>query len=288
MDINIRDAITEMLKLQYIHNNESNGYIWVYDRCKNGKAIDWDLCFDMELAELLNSYNWKHWTSLMGVKDINNAKIEIVDLWHFIMSKAIATHVASLINKDLEAIEGYDRSKIKSDRDLQPYLDKVAVSSEGFIKKVLDSMHEVTEALQLDILIPAQIAKLKEAELYDSVMTNDFFITMLKDYVKHTSDFDKNKFAIYGKFNTILVYATCLYGFDLRELYKLYIGKLALNAFRQEHGYQDGSYKKIWNGREDNAVMMDIVAQCSGGEYTLDNVKKMLEKEYSKINKDKN
>ena len=29
--------------------------------------------------------------------------------------------------------------------------------------------------------------------------------------------------------------------------------------------------------------MMDIVAQCSGGEYTLDNVKKLLEEEYSKI-----
>jgi hypothetical protein len=41
----------------------------------------------------------------------------------------------------------------------------------------------------------------------------------------------------------------------LDSLYRLYIGKNILNRFRQEHGYKEGSYIKIWNGEEDNVVM---------------------------------
>ncbi|MBD3799819.1 MAG: dUTP diphosphatase [Epsilonproteobacteria bacterium] len=42
---------------------------------------------------------------------------------------------------------------------------------------------------------------------------------------------------------------------NLDELYRLYVGKNILNQFRQDHGYKEGSYIKIWNGMEDNAVM---------------------------------
>jgi hypothetical protein len=33
-----------------------------------------------------------------------------------------------------------------------------------------------------------------------------------------------------------------------------------LNFFRQDHGYQDGTYKKMWNGREDNEVLVEVMA----------------------------
>ncbi len=46
---------------------------------------------------------------------------------------------------------------------------------------------------------------------------------------------------------------------NLDSLYKLYIGKNILNKFRQDHGYKDGSYIKIWNGKEDNVIMQDIL-----------------------------
>jgi len=49
-------------------------------------------------------------------------------------------------------------------------------------------------------------------------------------------------------------------GLDLDTLYELYIGKNILNRFRQDHGYKDGTYIKIWNGQEDNAVMQEILA----------------------------
>ena len=47
-------------------------------------------------------------------------------------------------------------------------------------------------------------------------------------------------------------------GFD--ELFKTYVGKNVLNIFRQDHGYKEGSYIKIWNGREDNEHLAEIMA----------------------------
>ena len=47
---------------------------------------------------------------------------------------------------------------------------------------------------------------------------------------------------------------------DFDELYKKYVGKNVLNIFRQDHGYKQGSYIKIWNGREDNEYLEDILA----------------------------
>lgn len=47
---------------------------------------------------------------------------------------------------------------------------------------------------------------------------------------------------------------------SLAELHSLYVGKNLLNSFRQAHGYRDGSYLKIWQGREDNEHLIEILA----------------------------
>jgi dimeric dUTPase (all-alpha-NTP-PPase superfamily) len=43
------------------------------------------------------------------------------------------------------------------------------------------------------------------------------------------------------------------------ELYEIYVGKNVLNMFRQDHGYKEGTYLKIWQGREDNEHLADIM-----------------------------
>ena len=43
------------------------------------------------------------------------------------------------------------------------------------------------------------------------------------------------------------------------DLYRQYVGKNVLNMFRQDHGYKDGSYQKIWDGREDNEYLVEII-----------------------------
>jgi len=44
------------------------------------------------------------------------------------------------------------------------------------------------------------------------------------------------------------------------ELFAMYIGKNVLNQFRQNNGYQTGEYRKLWQGREDNEHLVEILA----------------------------
>ena len=48
---------------------------------------------------------------------------------------------------------------------------------------------------------------------------------------------------------------------DFDALHRHYVGKNVLNFFRQDHGYKDGTYQKIWQGREDNEHLMDLLRQ---------------------------
>lgn len=43
------------------------------------------------------------------------------------------------------------------------------------------------------------------------------------------------------------------------ELYEIYVGKNVLNMFRQDNGYKEGTYNKIWHGREDNEYLADAI-----------------------------
>ncbi|MFT5082269.1 MAG: dimeric dUTPase (all-alpha-NTP-PPase superfamily) [Lentisphaeria bacterium] len=54
-------------------------------------------------------------------------------------------------------------------------------------------------------------------------------------------------------------------GLDFDELYRQYVGKNVLNFFRQDNGYNDGSYRKIWSGKEDNEHLVEVVAELDVG-----------------------
>ena len=47
---------------------------------------------------------------------------------------------------------------------------------------------------------------------------------------------------------------------DWKDLFCQYVGKNVLNFFRQDHGYKEGSYRKLWSGREDNEHLVEIMA----------------------------
>lgn len=53
------------------------------------------------------------------------------------------------------------------------------------------------------------------------------------------------------------------------ELYEIYVGKNVLNMFRQDNGYKEGSYNKIWNGREDNEYLADIIDELDVDSQTF-------------------
>lgn len=74
-----------------------------------------------------------------------------------------------------------------------------------------------------------------------------------------------------------------LAGMTWEELYVKYLSKHALNFFRQDHGYKEGTYKKIWNGREDNEVLDEVVEKCRGASDFYGSVVRMMAEEYAKV-----
>ena len=70
--------------------------------------------------------------------------------------------------------------------------------------------------------------------------------TTIKNHSMHFSDFAN---------------AMNLIDMDFDHLYRMYIGKNVLNFFRQDNGYKDGSYEKVWHGREDNECLAELMAQ---------------------------
>lgn len=48
-------------------------------------------------------------------------------------------------------------------------------------------------------------------------------------------------------------------GMDFTLLFRQYLGKNVLNFFRQDNGYKDGNYRKLWAGREDNEHLMELL-----------------------------
>jgi len=66
------------------------------------------------------------------------------------------------------------------------------------------------------------------------------------------------------------------------ELYEIYVGKNVLNMFRQDNGYKEGTYNKIWNGREDNEHLADIMKSLNGDSQTFkDDVYSALAQNYA-------
>ncbi len=202
------EKIYAMLQLQNELNNDTNGVQWRNDVTKNGKRINWKRCIYMETAELIDSFPWKHWKSIDAQPDLQNIKLELVDIWHFLMSYLLKFNELDAAAKLIDNLKG-TRSDIKIQK---------------WDNEKVDEYLDIFEELMALALVKNDSEMMQEA--------------LLEQFFKACDSVGL--------------------GFD--ELYSLYIGKNALNQFRQEHGYKEGTYKKIWNGKEDNVVMQEILA----------------------------
>jgi len=228
------DKILLMLQLQNSLNDATNGDNWTNGTTKTGNVINWKRCIYMECAEMVDSFTWKHWKDLSAEADWDNLQIEVIDVWHFIMSLAIENYSQNMRGgvEDLgiEIAQQDSFSKIDTQNN-------IFASQDVVISKVEDLMlHSLSkETLNLEALI------------------SDFFDLVLMS------------------------------GLDLESLYKLYVGKNILNQFRQDNGYKDGSYIKVWAGEEDNIVMKRVWEENS--DIRPDALYKELTKIYLALNK---
>ena len=193
------NQIEQMFLLQMQLNNQTNGQVWIKGYTKENRQISWYRGIYMEVAEAIDSFNWKHWKNINDEPDWENIKVELVDIWHFVMSESIRINDQSYANKylDMKAKGDYDTDTLIS--LLEKMLKLSVVSS---IDKEINNIREITDT---------------------------FFII-----ISHLD-------------------------IDVENLYKRYVVKNQLNTFRQQNGYKDGSYIKIWEGVEDNVVAFDIM-----------------------------
>lgn len=74
----IKSQLAEMLKLQWEMNCKVHPE-W------SKQGYDWNNAIIAELGEYLESVNYKWWSKKPA--DLDNARVELVDIWHFLMSK---------------------------------------------------------------------------------------------------------------------------------------------------------------------------------------------------------
>lgn len=203
-----QNIIQAMLELQQKLNDETNGKGWEQGYTKEGKLIDFKRCIYMESAELIDSFAWKHWKNIKAGADWDNVYIELVDIWHFILSlllKEYKEQSKETIASNISLVDCFDnfckQSHLPNDDDMYAIIDDI----EFIIHKC--------SGLKLD--------------------TNELLSAFFKLAMK------------------------C--GLNLDKLYKGYIAKNVLNKFRQDHGYKEGRYKKIINGKEDNEILSEIL-----------------------------
>ena len=229
------DKILIMFQLQNELNDATNGENWTKGITKNGKTIDWKRCIYMECAETIDSFpSWKHWKNIDAKPDWENLQIEVIDIWHFIMSLAIESYVVNLRG----GVEDLGINVFN-----MPSFEKINVNNKEFASQ--DDVIEKVEAIMTIVLSKTAIdIELIISEFFDLVVMS---------------------------------------GLDLETLYRLYVGKNILNQFRQDNGYKDGSYIKVWNGEEDNVVTKKIWEENS--DIRPDGLYKELTKKYISLTK---
>ncbi|RBL83111.1 dUTPase [Streptomyces cavourensis] len=68
------------------------------------------------------------------------------------------------------------------------------------------------------------------------------------------------------------------------DAYTQYVSKNVLNIFRQQHGYKEGTYIKIWNGEEDNVVLARLLSQHDASQAGFaDVLHRELQAAYTKL-----
>jgi len=222
--------IGKMLVIQ----NEVNIVIdpeWLKNRSKK----DFIRAIWAECSELMASLEWKWWT----VPDPRNIYIEIVDIWHFILSYIIldAGSVSDAKNNKLLDIfiEGLNFSR-ESDVNGEQYL------SDSQYSYLLSEQDDTKKKVFLN----EEIAK---SFLNLHVEMGVFLFGVL---VKEATSFDK--------------------------FYLMYIGKSVLNKVRQEKGYKKGTYTKKIEGMEDNMYLYEIVSKAKDEKSLEKKIRKAMDK----------
>jgi dimeric dUTPase (all-alpha-NTP-PPase superfamily) len=218
--------LEEMFMLQKKLNDDTNGKNWELGINKYEKEINWLRCIHMEVAELIDSTPWKHWKNISDAPDMSNLHIELVDVWHFLMSYILQeTNIPKAVS--------------------------------------MVNTHCIYEAIPLEDIEIKLVVKEAEKLSYIAFAIETGNMPQFSGVERFIGQF----------------FRCCkLSGLSFSWLQKLYIGKNALNKFRQDNGYKEGTYKKVWNGQEDNELLVTLLEQLE--DATFEKVYSHLQQNY--------
>ena len=136
------NQIEQMFLLQKQLNDETNGEVWIKGYTKENRKISWYRGIYMEVAEAIDSFNWKHWKNINDEPDWDNIRVELVDIWHFVMSESIRIEDQSYANKylDMKAKDDYDIDALIF---LLEMMLKLSITSS--IDKEVNNIREITD-----------------------------------------------------------------------------------------------------------------------------------------------
>ena len=149
------NQIEQMFTLQKQLNDETNGEIWLTGITSENRKISWYRGIYMEVAEAIDSFNWKHWKNINDQPDWDNIRVELVDIWHFVMSESIRIGDQDYANKflKLQPEGGFDVDILVG--SLEEMLSLSVASSinpkTNNIRKIIDLFFTIISHLDIDI-----------------------------------------------------------------------------------------------------------------------------------------
>lgn len=112
------------------------------------KHLDWDSAILVEVAEAIDSTDWKWWKH--GTTDLPNLRIEAVDLLHFLISKALTIHHEAdyIVRNLVEIVENQQPNQL----DELSWLKQVALYTlENKVLKALHALFNLFTQLGMDL-----------------------------------------------------------------------------------------------------------------------------------------
>jgi len=188
------NKILQMLKLQQKLNDSTNGINWENGITKNGKKINWKRCIYLETAELIDSYPWKHWKNINEFPNYENIKIEIVDIWHFVMSETLRIYKIKNLGSikdiaititNLTEFEEFQNKKHKTILDIHQQMTVV----ENMIQTLFCN-NNINELLKSFLIMSSKL-NLKLPELYSLYIGKNILNQFRQDYGYKTGNYIK-------------------------------------------------------------------------------------------------
>lgn len=236
--------------------------IYAAQRSLNHRTVGFDVCtiededtrltwfrnyltaFDQELKELMESLDRD--AVVRGrpadgfVLDVNNAKVEVVDMLHFLVSLFQVVGEPGIVDGKVPG----------APVSFSTYLQALARDHELALGVAVTTGDGDTAAMNQILLLHSTHAAVETGRLLDTVRW--------KWWARQTSRWDDARAVLYGELFPRWCLLVLGSGMDAAQVEDLYMKKNKLNFTRQDEGYREGTYAKVDSrGREDNVKLFE-------------------------------